>query len=308
MQEKDIENLIAQHPDEFFPNEDFKLVSQQYNIGGRRIDILFEDKHSRKVIVEVKRGILTREASGQIIEYYGLLKENYSDSPIELVLVANNIPPERRTFLENVGISCVQLSYSNLLHLAKKYNYPLPQETPFARVDLFQPKILYDSWIAAWIFQGNPNIYDVFNALSDINLEKIHWAVNQHAKDMRVDQIGLIWISGKDAGIYAVTRLLSDPQMMEEFPEEKKYWIDVGKERKTHLRVRMSILNRLLRRPIFRSTLLATKELENLSILKQPQGTNFPVSVSEWNIISGLIYGNSTSPNRQNHDAPKLNR
>src|SRR3989337_298916 len=128
MQEKDMENLIAQHPDEFFPNEGFKLVSQQYNIGGRRIDILFEDKHSRKVIVEVKRGILTREASGQIIEYYGLLKEKYSDSPIELVLVANNVPPERRTFLENVGISCVQLSYSSLLYLAKQYNYPLPHE------------------------------------------------------------------------------------------------------------------------------------------------------------------------------------
>jgi RecB family endonuclease NucS len=74
MLEKDIENLIAQYPDEFFPKEGFKLVSQQFNISGRRIDLLFEDNHNCEIIVEVKRGILTGEASGQIVEYYGLLK------------------------------------------------------------------------------------------------------------------------------------------------------------------------------------------------------------------------------------------
>jgi len=45
MLEKDIENLISLHPDEFFPNEGFKLVSQQYQVEGRRIDILFTDKY-----------------------------------------------------------------------------------------------------------------------------------------------------------------------------------------------------------------------------------------------------------------------
>ena len=65
MLEKDIENLIAQHPDDIFPGEDFSLIKQQFFIEGRRIDILFEDKHKRKIVVEVKRGILNREAAGQ---------------------------------------------------------------------------------------------------------------------------------------------------------------------------------------------------------------------------------------------------
>lgn len=95
MLEKDIENLIAEHPDDFFPGEGFRLISQQYTIEGKRIDILFEDKLNRKVIVEVKRGILRREASGQIAEYYGLLKSKNPNDFYEMILCANVIPKER---------------------------------------------------------------------------------------------------------------------------------------------------------------------------------------------------------------------
>jgi len=106
MLEKDIENLIASHPKDFFPKEEFTLISQQHTVQRRRIDILFEDKYGRLIIVEVKRGILSREASGQIIEYYGLLKNQFPERSIELILCANTIPNERKSFLENVGIEC----------------------------------------------------------------------------------------------------------------------------------------------------------------------------------------------------------
>ena len=87
MLEKDIENLIAGYPKEFFPKEEFLLLGQQHTIEGRRIDILFQDKFGRKIIVEVKRGILTREASGQVMEYYGLMK---SQSPEAICDVLTN--------------------------------------------------------------------------------------------------------------------------------------------------------------------------------------------------------------------------
>jgi RecB family endonuclease NucS len=109
MLEKDIENLIAQYPEDFFPNEGFSLISQQYSIEGKRIDILFEDNLKRKIIVEVKRGILTREASGQVAEYFGLLKSRNQDSFYEMLLCANVIPKERRLFLEHIGIECKEL-------------------------------------------------------------------------------------------------------------------------------------------------------------------------------------------------------
>jgi len=88
MLEKDIENLIAQHPDEIFPGEGFKLIGQQIVIEGRRLDILFEDKHKRQIIIEVKRGILTRDSSGQIAEYYGFV-----NADLNLPVLADEILP-----------------------------------------------------------------------------------------------------------------------------------------------------------------------------------------------------------------------
>jgi hypothetical protein len=120
MLEKEIENIIADYPDEFFPNEDFHLISRQFQIESRRFDLLFEDKHKRKIIIEVKSGTLTREASGQIAEYYGLMKMKNQAENIELILVANIIPNERRTFLESIGISCKEISEKQLLNIAMK--------------------------------------------------------------------------------------------------------------------------------------------------------------------------------------------
>jgi len=51
----------------------------------------------------------------------------------------------------------------------------------------------------------------------------------------------------------------------------------------------MEIEIRLSNRPVFRSELKEISGLENLSILKQPQGTNFPVTDEEWKIISSLM-------------------
>ena len=123
MLEKDIENLLANYPDEFFPGEGFKLIDQQFTIEGKRIDILFEDKHGRQIIVEVKRGILSREASGQIAEYYGLLKTENETKNYELILCANIIPKERKVFLETIGIDCKELGIAQIAQIANKHGY-----------------------------------------------------------------------------------------------------------------------------------------------------------------------------------------
>src|SRR5882724_2131232 len=106
MLEKDIENLIARYPEEFFPGQGLQLTGQQIRLGRCYADVIFADQHNRIVIIEIKRGLLTREAAGQIMEYYGLLKQQQPDKILELVLCANTVPPERREFLERAGIEC----------------------------------------------------------------------------------------------------------------------------------------------------------------------------------------------------------
>jgi hypothetical protein len=185
MLEKDIENLIAKYPDEFFPSSGFKLIGQQVRLGKCFADIIFEDKYNRKVIIEVKRGILSRDASGQVMEYYGLLKNEEPESIVELILCANIIPAERKTFLETIGIECKELGINRLNEIASKYNYKY-LDSKESRVLEKEIKLssLSDT-NRVWIFQANPNRYDILNALADdgIGIEK-HWLVNQHKNEI----------------------------------------------------------------------------------------------------------------------------
>ena len=70
MLEKDIENLIAKYPDEFLNNPNLELVGQQVKLDKYFADIIFKDTTQNKmIIVEVKKGILNRDAIPQIMDY-----------------------------------------------------------------------------------------------------------------------------------------------------------------------------------------------------------------------------------------------
>jgi len=302
MLEKDIENLIAQHPEEFFPGQGLTLVAQQKVVERRRLDILFLDQHRRQVVVEVKRGILSREASGQIAEYYGLLKNAHPESIVELILCANIIPRERKTFLETIGIECLELGLLRILEVAKKYDYRFLDDgdlaghldqavTELARKDSPEPKPseTVEEPVSVWIFQGNPQRYDILNALSDPDIgHEIHWTVNQHKLKIRQGHLVLLWMSGPEAGIYALARVECDPGLMPEPVAESRYWLQ--EEPPTiRNRVRLTILRKFLNRPILRRDLVRIPNLSNLSILRQCQGTNFPVRNAQWQMISRMM-------------------
>jgi len=295
MLEKDIENLIAQYPNDFFPNSGFALKGQQVKLGRCYADIVFADKHNRTVIIEVKRGLLSRDASGQIIEYYGLLKQERPEEIIELILCANTIPHERKIFLENAGIECKELGLSALLNIAKRHNYAfidgVRQDNKISAVK--QETITADASIPnggrAWIFQANPNRYDILNALSDPELKKQCWQINQHKSEIKKGDIALIWMSGKESGIYAVTEVISDPENLADFPAEEKYWVSDEDRGKKRLKVIIELKTNLVNNPVFRSELKDFLGLKGLSILNFFQGTNFPVKDAEWKIIKSKI-------------------
>jgi hypothetical protein len=304
MLEKDIENIVAEHPEDIFPGEGFKLIGQQIVIEGRRLDILFEDKHKRQVIVEVKRGILTRDSSGQLAEYYGLLKNANKDKIYELILCANIIPKERRIFLESIGIECKELGITQITEMAKKYDYKfIDDQSTFATSTIEDIRrynknneslighesIENDDDISVWVFQGNPNRYDILNALNDIEIgNTIHWLVKQNKNKIHKSHLVLIWMSGKESGIYALARVECEPMLLKENEPERKYWLG-DDESIVENRVRLTILKRLVNKPILKEELLKIPELSKLSILRQFQGTNFPVRESEWKIICQLI-------------------
>jgi len=151
-----------------------------------------------------------------------------------------------------------------------------------------QPSVNQDD-SSIWIFQANPNRYDILNALGDPEIgNQIHWLVNQNRNRIHKNHLALIWMSGKEAGIYAVARIECEPTLLREFDPEKKYWLGEY-EKELEIRVRLIILNNLINKPIFKQELLKIPGLSYLSILRQFQGTNFPVRDAEWKIISKLM-------------------
>ena len=290
MLEKDIENIIARYPNEIFPDSGLNLIGQQIRLGKCYADIIFEDKFKRKIIVEVKRGILSRDAAGQVMEYYGLLKSEQPESFVELILCANIIPAERKKFLETIGIECKELGINLINSIASKHNYQFLDSVRETKKVGELPNHIIPESDKVWIFQANPNRYDILNALSDERIgNEIHWLVNQHKTEISKGHIGLIWLSGRESGIYAVTEIISNPQLMKEPITEEKYWVDAVDKDSEKLRVKMRIIKNMVNNPVSRDTIKETTGLEMMSIFRYSQRTNFPVSTDEWNLLRQII-------------------
>lgn len=140
-----------------------------------------------------------------------------------------------------------------------------------------------------WIFQCDPKKYRIKEALLDDEVKNaFHWKVKQHETEIAKGHIGLMWCAGKSAGIIAITEMLSDPGEFIESDAEKKYWIDSTNEDGVQFRVKMKVLE-ILKEPLTKERIKGTNGLQELSIVKMPRGTNFPVTKEEWNIIIELI-------------------
>ena len=257
-------------------------------------DVVFQDETGDTVIVEVKRGILSRDAVGQIMDYYGMLKRREPNRNIRLMLVANVIPRERIVYLKEIGISCVEIPVSMIWDTARKYSYRfLDAEKPELRKRYKETARKLDAKVGlgesrVWIFQANPRRYDILNALAD-EFEEDVWTVNQYQNRIHDGDIGIIWMSGKEGGIYAVADVVSDPDYMVDSEASTKYWTSEADRSQKRLRVRIRYRLKLINNPIMKDELRNIPELKNMAIFKQPQGTNFPVSNDEWEMISGLI-------------------
>jgi hypothetical protein len=52
------------------------------------------------------------------------------------------------------------------------------------------------------------------------------WGLRQHQRDVRAGDRVYVWVSGEEAGIYAIGSVRSDPVIMPEDDQGMQYWID----------------------------------------------------------------------------------
>ena len=135
-----------------------------------------------------------------------------------------------------------------------------------------------------WLFQGNPNYYKVIEAIRDF--EQLPWTVTRYAKEMLLGEGVLIWMSGADAGIYAIATIVSPPEVIPN-PPDIGYWLDQGKlGKKPCAKIRFT--QKLLDRPLLRSELQQDPVLKDLMVIRQPNSTNFKVTAEQWQRVFEL--------------------
>lgn len=111
------------------------------------------------------------------------------------------------------------------------------------------------------VTKSNPDIWDLISFL-DSNIKTSDWTI---VKTARPNDLLFIGLSGKDAGIYAVARVCSAPQLTSEQDDEftkTKGWFE---------------------KPRWRSRVQIIKSKANNPILEEELTNTFPLSdVSEW--------------------------
>ena len=107
--EKDMEDQIAANPERFLGERDLTVVARQFSIGGYIFDLLFQDRHGGKLIVEIQKGTLDRVHTYKILDYYDEYRERNPREFIDVMVVANRITNERKKRLEAMGVAFIEL-------------------------------------------------------------------------------------------------------------------------------------------------------------------------------------------------------
>jgi hypothetical protein len=137
-----------------------------------------------------------------------------------------------------------------------------------------------------WIFQSSPKYYDLTGALE--NLKEIKWLVTAHAQEMALGDIVYLWEAGEGAGLVASGVITSEPAPLQIDDNEQRFVLDRGKFEGSLTRATLRV-ERILPQRLLRSELLLDDVLKGLSVILQPQSTNFRVTESQASRIEELI-------------------
>lgn len=90
MKEKYFEDILEKYPDLIEPG--LKPIGRQVIIYSRRMDLLYEDQHHNRLIVELKVGPIKDEHMGQILAYEGMIL-SADDPTVRVMLIGTRVPP-----------------------------------------------------------------------------------------------------------------------------------------------------------------------------------------------------------------------
>jgi EVE domain/HNH endonuclease len=135
-----------------------------------------------------------------------------------------------------------------------------------------------------WIFQGNPDDFDIDGYLATRPVE-LPWLVTRYADQIAVGDRVYIWraqgsAQGNTAGVIAEAEVIAAPALRPESPDAVPFWRRGGDEA-TALRNRAILRLVRIARPrevIQRRWCIEDPVLRDLRVLKMASGTNYPLT------------------------------
>ena len=127
-----------------------------------------------------------------------------------------------------------------------------------------------------WAFHCNPKAWDSIKEISEH--DDGTWLINkQDEKEIQIGDKFALWVSGKDAGVYAFGEIIDSPKLLKE--DEKrasKYAINKTKFDDVSLRVKLKYTDKFQTTPVIRNVILNSiwlnEDTLQYSFFNRPQG------------------------------------
>jgi len=111
LSEKQLEDIICKYPE--LLEQGLTLKGRQIHVYGKIMDILFEDKFGQDLVVELKKGTVSRQDVGQVMDYVGrILHEKKLTT--RAMLVGSRVPPSFQKSMDYFGIEWKEIGLLQL--------------------------------------------------------------------------------------------------------------------------------------------------------------------------------------------------
>ena len=145
-----------------------------------------------------------------------------------------------------------------------------------------------------WIFQANPAVGDLISQLKDPATHVgtiLDFSLRQHINKIADGDTVLLWSAGESAGIYATGTIVGSS-----FERPRQAW-ESSDAPASSPAIRYRLDRILLDQPLLRKDLVDHPVLKDLSVIRQPAATNFPVTQEQWLALQSLLEpGAQTNP------------
>jgi hypothetical protein len=141
-----------------------------------------------------------------------------------------------------------------------------------------------------WVFQGNPNVYDVSRSLSDNMVHE--WWVKSHKDKINIGDKGIIWVTGKESGCYAFFKVTTEIYEKGEDENQEQYYHtemkhDVGSK------IGIEIEKNISKIPVLKETVKKLDWFQNFK--GGNQGTTFQMTRKEYEGFLTMTENNNKS-------------